>query len=73
MTAPLPSPEQQIDRADVMAAELRDCGHDEITGLDLLDALASCGYVLAEAGGANVAYVGGVGLVAVTLEGGADA
>lgn len=38
--------QQQALAAEVLAAELRTCGHDDIEGIDLLDALASCGMEL---------------------------
>ena len=39
-------PESQIGRAQWLADELALCGHDDITAIDLLDALASVGLKL---------------------------
>lgn len=39
-------PESQLDRAEWLADELMDCGHDDIRGMDILDALASIGMKL---------------------------
>ena len=39
-------PDSQIGRAQWLADELALCGHDEITAIDILDALASVGLKL---------------------------
>lgn len=39
-------PESQVGRAQWLADELALCGHEDITALDLLDALASVGLKL---------------------------
>lgn len=39
-------PESQLGRAQWLADELAMCGHDEITAMDLLDALACIGLKL---------------------------
>ncbi|MBS2033870.1 hypothetical protein JST97_02730 [bacterium] len=39
-------PESQLGRAQWLADELNLCGHEEITAIDLLDALASIGLKL---------------------------
>ena len=40
------NPESQLDRAEMLADELLACGHDDIRGMDILDALASIGMKL---------------------------
>lgn len=37
---------QQAALAAILAEELQVCGHDDLSGIDLLDALASCGMEL---------------------------
>lgn len=39
-------PESQIGRAQLLADELALCGHEDITAMDILDALASVGLKL---------------------------
>lgn len=39
-------PESQVGRAQWLADELALCGHEEITAIDILDALASVGLKL---------------------------
>lgn len=39
-------PDSQLDRAEMLADELIACGHDDIRGMDILDALASIGMKL---------------------------
>ena len=39
-------PESQIGRAQWLADELALCGHEEVTAIDILDALASVGLKL---------------------------
>ena len=39
-------PESQLGRAQWLAEELALCGHDEVTAIDLLDALACIGLKL---------------------------
>ena len=39
-------PESQLGRAEWLADELALCGHEEITAIDILDALASVGLKL---------------------------
>lgn len=39
-------PESQLGRAEWLADELALCGHDDITAIDILDALASVGLKL---------------------------
>jgi hypothetical protein len=49
---------QQRELAQALVDELKDCGHTDVNTLDLLDALASCGYELVESTTVNADGVG---------------
>lgn len=53
-------PESQFDRAEWLADELVACGHEDICGMDILDALASLGMKLEpdDKGLASLEYFG---------------